>query len=182
MQLQDIDAFANALQLSILSRIRKIEPTPHKELAIYLEQPLSHDNGWKYFCRITPGRWDNDRGAYIIPENTIPPGLTTFLLLSRLQPQQMQKLAELDSQYKAIVTAVLLQLSPPSTTDAIDTLQAAVRAIFQRIEQQHMTLREVAEQSGLSQVSISNFKAGRDIKLSSLLKIAKVVGLKIRLA
>lgn len=60
-------------------------------------------------------------------------------------------------------------------------MKSSVRAIFQRIEQQHMTLREVAEKSGLSQVSISNFKAGRDIKLSSLLKILKVVGIKLRL-
>ncbi len=177
--LHDIDAFANALQLSIQSTIRSVNPTSRNELAIYLEQQLPNDRGWKYFCRIAPGRWDDAAGAYLIANDVMSPSLTSFLLLTRLQPQQMQKLAELDPQYIPFVTA--LKLAPTAKSHTINTIQDAVRAVFQRIEQQHMTLREVAEKSGLTQVSISNFKAGNDIKLSSLLKIAKVVGVKVRL-
>lgn len=174
-----INAFANALQLSVESPISKIAATISDDIEIIFERTPSKNSGWKYFCRIIPGDWNAETTTYVFSRHAISSSLITFLLLTRLQLQPMKKIAEIDAQYVPFVTA--LQLIPTAKSNGIATVQDIVRSIFQRIEQQHMTLREVAEQSGLSQVSISNFKAGRDIKLSSLLKIAKVVGLKLRL-
>ncbi len=172
-----IDAFANALQLSIESPIHKITPSIGDNIAIIFDQAPT-DTEWKYFSRIVPGDWNAATKTYTISRKSISSSLITFLLLARLQPQPMKKLAELDPQYAPFITALGLRATADGAV--IRSLQDAVRAIFQRIEQQHLTLREVAERADLTQVSLSKFKAGNDIRLSSLLKIAKAVGITIR--
>lgn len=44
-----------------------------------------------------------------------------------------------------------------------------------------MTIRELAEKTGLSMVAISNFRSGKDIRLSNFIKIAEALGLRLKL-
>lgn len=178
-----LDALGNALQLSIKSKIQHITQTAGQALVIQLERLAPRDRGWNDFCRLLPGRWDAKALTWTVaaPNAADISRLITFMLLTRLQYPQMQKLAELDSVYGpyfAVLGAHAL-VRRLSTHLPIDTVPAAVTAIFQHIAQQRLTLRVVAEKSGLTQVSISKFKAGGDIKLSSLLKIIQAVGLKL---
>ena len=45
-----------------------------------------------------------------------------------------------------------------------------------------MTLRELSQKTGLTQVALSNFKSGKsDMRLSSFLKILSALGLKLEI-
>lgn len=178
-----LNALGNALQLSIKSTVQRITHTADRALVIQLERLAPRDRGWHDVCALLPGLWDATALTWTVATPNVAEisRLTTFMLLTRLQYPQMQKLAELDPVYGPYfgVVGAPAPARRLSTNLPIHTISDAARTIFQHIARQKLTLRAVAEQSGLTQVSISKFKAGGDIKLSSLLKIIQAVGLKL---
>lgn len=83
-----------------------------------------------------------------------------------------------------------LQLGPPPKANISLNLPLAIKPepvnnisalIFNIVRDKKMTLRQVSDKTGLTQAAISNFKAGSDIRLSNLIKIANALDLKVTL-
>lgn len=178
------DAFLNALQLSIQSKVGSIvrEDTETKRLLIIFEERIAGDSQLAYFQRIVGGEFAEDADKTLIVDDAHVdhwPLLLNFLMLTRLNPENMRQLAADDPAYRPFI---LMDDVETSRETALLSSADAGRAIFQTIAAQGLTLREVSRRTGLTQTMLSKFKAGNDIRLSSLLKIARSLGLKVTIA
>ena len=96
-----------------------------------------------------------------------------------MEDQNVQKLAELDSSYIPFLNKLGLKENLASN---IENLKDAAAFIFKLVENRQLTLRELSQRTGLTQVALSNFKSGKsDIRLSSFLKIASALGLTLKI-
>lgn len=190
-----IDAFVNAVQLSIQSKIvgSRLDPQQGVVLAIYRFKDEIDEN-LKKLDLLLGGRWEKlneeaeteadtvgfiDHDVYIIPGNGDDLSLlTSFLLLTRLKDDEVRVLAKHDRRYRPLAQRLGLIQQEEMTSD-LASLDDAARIIFSEIEKQSLTLREVSEKTGLTQAMLSHFKKGRDLRLSSLLKIVEALGLKL---
>lgn len=178
-----IDAFINALQLSINSQISDWKGEKNNNLiSIIFGNVEKNDTGLKLFEELKLGSWNKNKTIYKIEQidavdiNT----LINFLLLSRLQYENIVKIAELEAVYRQFAQKMGIEVLK-SVIAEVSSIEDAVTKIFSVVEKKNMTLREISEKTGLTQTSISNFKAGNDIKLSNLIKIAKAVGLSLKI-
>ncbi|QQR79839.1 MAG: hypothetical protein IPJ69_10910 [Deltaproteobacteria bacterium] len=164
--------FHNALQLSIDTPIPNtgtILSNPEiLSLSFQGQKPIK-DERWQFFEKISEGKWKE--AAHQVFLYQIPIGsldleeLTQFLIITRLKKDNMLKIAELHPEYKKYVEKIFgsqkLTLKPD-----ISNLEQAKRIVFDQISKKNVTLLSLAHQTGLSLVSLSNFKSGKDIRLS----------------
>ncbi len=183
---EQLNAFVNALQVCIIHEMHyRYIPLKDTILMSFTSTEINDDNLGK-FKRLVPGEI-RKLGKYshqywIKNLQQLNLGLLThFLLLTRLQDNQIIALVKQDMRFRPY--AKILGLLP-TETDAMPvvSLTQARDLIFQTIEKKSVSLATLAQQTGLSQVSLNNFKAGRDIRLSNLLKIAKALGIKVTLS
>lgn len=170
----DMNALLNALQLCIASPVLGYSLENN---AIAFSTLVDGDTGLEKFKKLIPGRMEHS--TYHVEDiSTVDIFLlTSFLMLTRLQDAQIISLAGQDNRYRPY--ANVLKLLPDGGETVITTIADAKDAIFKTIEQKKWPLKKVAELTGLTQVTLSNFKAGGDIRLSNLLKIAKAVGVRV---
>lgn len=176
-----VNDFVNALQLSIRNKIIKIE-LEKAGLVLWFPNPLLDDPNLTYVEKLIPGQWSvpkkPNHNCYFIHDHSLiqDAALINFLRLTRLNEENMKKIAELDPKYRPFTDKLGLKIA-----SQITDLQSAAQLVFSIVEKQNMTLRQLSEATGLTQVSISNFKAGKDIMLSNFVKMIKALGLSIKI-
>lgn len=185
-----IRGFVNALQLCISSQIMSWQGPHYRSsdnLFVINFGPWDpDDSNLEKFQKIVPGRWVTSEFkkriySYFIQnlDQIDLSLLTNFLLLTRLQDDQIVSLASQDARFRPFEEA--LGLASKEAAKPIVALADIRDVVFKTIGQKNMSLKTVAELTGISQVSLSNFKAGNDIRISTLLKIAKALGVKLTL-
>lgn len=181
--------FHNALQLSVDTPIPHtgtiLSNPPILSLSFQRQKPTpTNDERWHFFEIISEGTWKeaaHQTFLYQIPIETLNlEELTQFLIITRLKKENMLKIAELQPEYKKYVEKVFGQ-KKPETKSQISSLEEAKKIIFNQITKKDMTLLNLAHQTGLSLVSLNNFKSGKDIRLSNFLKIAQALGVGVKL-
>lgn len=173
----ELKEFANALQLSIMTEIkgvRVIDGNVMIEFARYAD-----DDNIRKFAAIVGSSWKKGDAKFVVGDTGKInwPQLTLFLLLTRLNENNMGKFAELDPSARVFTDKLGLQTSIENFKSVKDCSQF----IFNVMKEKNMTIRDLATATGLTQVTISNFKAGKDIKLSNFIKIIQVFGLELKL-
>ncbi len=185
-----LDEFYFALQLSIDNKIEtnKVSVISSNSFSNALrigfnEKPK--DERWNYFEKIAGGEWKKSTQnslLYIVPNGFQNlEELTQFLFITRLRKVNMLKIVEIHPEYKKYVEKVFPK-SQLSSSSTLKTLEECKRIIFEEIARQNLTLNKLSHQTSLSMVSLSNFKAGNDIRLSTFLKIASALGITLTLA
>ncbi len=179
----NLGEFQSALQLSIDSKIETVFKNPEVYSLSFQDKPRA-DERWAYFEKLSGGEWKevNKVHLYQFPQGALKlEELTQFLFLSRLEKENMLKLASLDLRYKKYVIKIFGIVELVLNAGAFDNPEQIIGFLFSEIEKRKMTIRELAQRTGLSMVSISNFKAGKDIRLSNFLKILSVLEIKMKL-
>lgn len=179
--LELVDIWMNALQLCFKTPISSYTLAPEDILLINFESVPQKDSGFEYFRKLfgKDADWDEEKLVLRVRNFSKMSGPAyNFLMLSRLRDENMKALAKLDPQYRPFVQTILGEYSEPMD-EKVETLQQASQIAFSHVEKQKMTLRELAHRSGLTQVAMSNFKGGKDIRLSNFLKILKALQLRL---
>ncbi|MBF0107388.1 MAG: helix-turn-helix transcriptional regulator [Deltaproteobacteria bacterium] len=179
-----IDTFFNALQLSLDSRVSQvidIDPEEYQNLKnlffVGVDQKET-DERLKYFTKIIAGRWLKDN-IYCIDDidTALSQEFINFLMLTRLNKENMVKLGQIDRQYKRFIKKLNLEESTNEVT--VNSIEEARLHLFRVVEQKKMTLRVLAEQTKMTQVALSNFKNGSNIRLSNFISLCKALGVTI---
>ena len=170
----------NAMQLSLATPIAGFLAADTGILRIKFKSTPRQDKGFGYLQRLLKGEWAGGDLSFAIkiPGDLFLRQLTNFLMLSRLQEKNMRTLARLDPQYQPFVQKIFGGSIRASEAVVYDPKQAA-DIIFEQVKKQKMTIRELSQKSGLTQVTLSNFKVGRDIRFSTLLRILKTLKLSL---
>lgn len=176
---QELKEFANALQLSIKAKIGAVEIAGENNVRIRFALPPKSGDEFFNFIWLVNGRWENNQSDFVIEgaDKIKWSRLNLFLLLTRMKEENIQKLVEIDPSAAEIAGRLKL----PSTIANIDSVRKCSQVLFKGMEKKKMTIRELSEASGLTQVAISNFRAGGDIRLSSLIKIINALGMRLRI-
>jgi DNA-binding Xre family transcriptional regulator len=183
-----IPEFVNALQLSIESSINSAAAIGTESIIINFDVVCSPDTRLDLFTKFFPGTWNKKHESYEV--NFIAMGLdlslvTNFLLLTRLNPENIKRILPTGYFDKIL-------LRQPKEKEALsgkinsDFLMKEVKNnknikafFFELVEEKKMTLREISENSGITQATIHNFKTGVDIRLSTFLKLCQSLKIKI---
>lgn len=176
----EISLFVNALQLSVKTKINSIKLDKNNGIILNFSEQPKEDTNLNRFLRFFKGTWDvngesfaiENMGQYDISK------LTLFLHITRLSEDNVRNLVERDPSISEMAKKMGFKVR---SHEIILSPKQAAQVIFERVEKNGLTIRQLAEQAGLTQVAISNFKAGKDIRLTNLLKIAGVLGLKIKI-
>lgn len=105
--------------------------------------------------------------------------LINFLMLTRLVEKNIESLAAKDKTYEEYARRV--GVIDGFSEHSINSTQDCSQIIFEEVKRRHLTIRELSEKTGLTQTMLSQFKAGRDIRLSNLLKITKALNLDLKI-
>ncbi len=179
-----LDEWINAVQLSIQTPIAGVSWEDQDTLQIQFTNSPKKDSQLDDFTTLVSGQWSPNKHTLTIRQGRQLPFelLTNFFLLTRLQKPLMVKLAEQDPKYLPYLDK--LNLVKPGTLSQrpIGTLSEAASYLFACVAQKKMTLRELSEATGLTQVSLSRFKGGQDVKLSNFLKIAHALALSLHVS
>lgn len=172
---QELDEFINALQLSIKTKIAGVKLMSDNAIQIRFSSSTAKDAHLITFAKLVGGELTRDGTILHIDRRaTIDIAkLTSFLFVTRLTDENIAAIRRMGTQYDFLGTT-----SGPAQV-AIDSPTMAANYIFSVVEEKRMTLRTLAEKTGLTQTAISKFKAGGDIRLSNLIKIARALGLMI---
>lgn len=175
---EQIQSLLNTLQLCIKTAIADHRASDNNILQLKFSSAPQDDKGFEYFQKLVDGEWDEKKTSLTIKnaDSFLSTRVFNFLMLSRLQEKNMRMLAKLDTQYQPFVKKTLGD-HQDALEEIIEDLEKASAIVFSHVEKQQITLRELSHKSGFSQVALSNFKAGKDIRLSSLLKILKALKL-----
>lgn len=175
------DEFINALQLCLSQPIKKYGVIlPSSRMIIDFEEKPEEER-WNYFQTLSQGEWiSHKKFSLTLPQEDALARLTKFLLLTRLKKENIIQLSKMDTDMGYYGYQLFPSSSKKQGTE-METLSQANQIIFSHVEQQKMTLQTLAHRTGLSMVSISKFKSGKDIRLSNFVKIAKALGLKVKL-
>lgn len=173
-----LHTFVSALQLSISTRVESISEDNNDLKIQFNSPPLPNDKNFKRFLNLLKGDWTKNGTCYVIHSaNEIDwTKITLLLLLTRLDEKNIVKLIQIDKSFRNIAVEKL-GISSPNVED----IKNCAEIIFKKMKEKEMTNRELAESTGLTQVTISNFKAGKDIRLSNLIKIIQALGLDLRI-
>lgn len=173
-----IDEFINALQLCLNIEISDIH-SRDDDIVVRLSGGQTQDSRLDDLKKLFPHTKDAyGILSFLIPiHEAVDRNLIQFLQLTRLDRENIQKIIEIDSRYEGFAN----KLGLFRRLSNLETLHDASRAIFRQVEKKSMTIRQIADSTGLTQVAISNFKSGKDVKLSNFLKITRAVGLKAKL-
>lgn len=173
----ELGEFANALQLCIKTEIKDVAISGDA-LVIELDEP-GDDENLRRFTSLVDAQWEEGRTRCLVRAIDVIdwPRLTLFLLLTRLEDKNIPKFAQLDPSAREF--AEKLGFGP--AVEHLDSVRECSRSVFAKMKKRGMTIRELAEATGLTQVSISNFKAGKDIKLSNFVKIVRALDVNLKL-
>lgn len=173
---QELAEFLNALQLSIKTKLAGIRKEG-EGVVITLEKFSPDDVKLLNFLKLFEKSWNDDRTEVRIGRvrELSWPKITLFLLLTRMDEENILKLAELDPS----TAEISRRLGMEPVKQGIESLADITRVLFKKMEEKKMTMRVLAEKTNLTQVSISRFKSGKDFKVSNLLNIAKALGAKL---
>lgn len=174
-----INHFFNAMQLSLTSTLGVIPG----EGCILFEELEDKDPHLKLMEKLLPGHWASvGQGTaiqhvyYIKDFDKLDlPHITDFLILTRLNKKNILALAKNNTPFLPFFK----QLGMAQNSHTIDSLQAFANLLLADMDQKNLTIRQLADMTGLTQLSISKFKSGKDIKLSNLMKVAQVLGRRI---
>lgn len=177
----EINEFINALQLSIESTIERwINEDDDLFFSIFFSKVCKNDFGLELFEKLNLGKWNDEHNAYKIQYSDKLAAITAFLMLSRLNLDNIKKLAETKAEYRDLANQMgLNELKNIVTT--VHSIEQAKKIIFDKINEKGMTIRQLSQKTGLSQTAISNFKAGNDIRLKNLLEILRALGVEMRI-
>lgn len=181
---EEINLFVNAVQLCIKSKIQGvILPKTHPPcLTIHFDKVDEKDDKLQLLNQLLGEHTHLDDNSLLIyhPTSESIALLTQFLQLTRLEKTNMLKIAELDSRYQPFIKKLNLRKNNPASQQ-LDSIEKVIKFIFEEVEKQSLTLRELSEKTGLTQMTINNLKSGRDIRFSNLLKILNVLNLKLKI-
>jgi hypothetical protein len=171
-----INQFFNAMQLSLTSTLGVIP----REGCILFEELKENDPHIKLMEKLLPGHWasvgpdkDIKQVYYIKDFDKLDLALiTNFLILTRLNKKNIVALAKENTLFYPLCK----QLGLAQSCHTIDSLQAFANLLRSDMEQKGLTIRQLADMTVLTQLSISKFKSGSDIKLSNLMKVAHALG------
>ena len=170
-----IEPFLNALQLSIPILIVDsiVEPDTDNILEIHFSENAEQEPHVQTFVKMLQPNisWLNQSSLEWADATTMNvTNMTELLILTRLNKQNLKKMAELDSKFKPWVNK--LNLEKHQNKNFSDLL-------FSQSTKQHMTQTELAKKSNLSLVSLYKFKNGGDIRLSNFLKMLDALNLEM---
>jgi len=174
-----LDAFANALQLSIKTKIIEIVPTTDDEILISFDKKPSDDPNLFKFLSVFDGGWSDNSRTYKISNTSQAdwPALKLFLQVTRMNDGNISKWIETNE--AALKIAAKMGIQPDQKNPK--NVQHVARIVFQKVKKEGITLRKLAAMTGLTQSALCNFKAGGDIKISNLVKIANALKLKLKI-
>ncbi len=177
-----INAFVSALQLCIKGEVvvsrHSINNQPPRKLTITFPSEKSIDEGVKFFTKIIEGKWLNEEQYEILNSGpALSQEFINFLLVTRLVKENMLKIAEIDPTYEKYVQK--LSFKKTSSGISLNNLAQAKTVIFDYMKENKVTFNELAKKSGLTAMTLNNFRAGADMRLSSFLKITQALGLKV---
>lgn len=175
----NFDEFANALQLSIKSKIDKVVFKDNGVLIYFDSRPARNDEKLYGFLDLFSATWDQKERCFAVEHagDINWSQVTLFLLLTRMDVTNISKLTQIDKLMADVARRLGLKIS----RSGVDSVGGCSEAVFKLLKEKKMTIRELAEATGLTQVSISNFKSGKDIRLSNFLKIVKALGLNLKI-
>lgn len=171
---QDLKSFENALQLCIETKIHNVTLGKDNYILVNFDKAPQDDEQLFLFFNVVEGKWENKNKSYRISEIDLQE-VINFLLITRLNKENMMKLAEMDPEAEKMVTKMGLK----TKVLYINDIKHASKIVFEQLSKRNMTMRELSQRTGLTQVSLSKFKAGNDIRLSNLIKIAGALNLKL---
>lgn len=187
---EQIDAFINALQLSISSKILgnpKYDYDPKNNGLSFILDKSEKDTKLETFQKLISDQFllykRNKFGVPIMIINLSDKQiseLTSFLLLTRLEPNQIEFFANKKDTSFTFLKNYRKEAKPEKNVE-VKTIADAADYIFSKISEKQMTLRELSELTGMTPASLHNLKNHQDIKLSTLIKMAKALGIVIRL-
>lgn len=175
----DINEFINALQLSIESTIDSWTDEDDA-FSLGFSRLCENDAGLKMFEKLNLGKWNAEHTRFRIPYSEKIALVTSFLMLSRLNLDNIQKLAETKVEYRELASQMELATLGDIISN-VSSVEDIKEIIFPKMKQMGMTVRQLSEKTGLSQTALSNFKSGKDIHFSNLIEIVKALGLKIKI-
>lgn len=147
---------------------------------IVFDQDPSKDERFRLFDRLVGGKLDTLTKVYRFSSDRFfdEEEWTDFLFVTRLQEDNIKAISGGDRFKK-----ILDRWKNNSPKDAVffSSLDEARELIFTEVAKKEMTLRELSEKTGLSQVALSQFKAGGEVKASNLFKILGALGLGVSL-
>ncbi len=174
-------AFQNALQLSLNTRILagKISGTADKttiEIRFFKRNP--DDTKLESFTKIlgnsaifltpTTLEWQNANFKEVEL-------ITELLMLSRLDQNNLNKLAEIDPRFAPWVQNKF------KTHAKVELKINPTQIIFDQLEKKQIPQSNFSKKTGLSLVSLYKFKNGGDIRLSNFLKMLDALNLEIHI-
>lgn len=175
---ESTDEFLNALQLSVDCKI-KSGRSENKQIYVMFEENAQNDRHCQFFQNLTHGEWSKDGKTlkFSITDTHSLKMLWTLLMMTRLEEENMRGLAKIDKDFAWLNN--LLDSKPNAKTTVIHNVKRASEFIFGEIQDKKMTLREFSELTGLTQVTLSRFKQGQDVRLSNFLQMTKALGIEI---
>lgn len=173
-----MDEFLNALQLSTDCKI-KSGRSENKQIHVSFDQDARDDRHCQFFQNITHGEWSNDGKTlkFSITDDHTLKMFWTLLMMTRLEDENMRGLAKIDRDFAWLNNVLDSKQNPAATV--IHDIKRASEFVFSEIQNKKMTLRELSELTGLTQVTLSRFKQGQDVRLSSFLQMTRALGIEI---
>jgi DNA-binding Xre family transcriptional regulator len=175
----ELNEFVNALQLSIDTKIVGFRHAPDASLIIEFAEDASKDRNLKKFANMIDGFFQQSSRVLRIPNASAVDWqkLTSFLYVTRLTKSNVETISRMGPRYVFLVEKdAAVQ---PSFT--INNIRDAADRLFSIVDERKMTMRTLAEKTGLTQTSLGKFKAGGDIRLSNLIKIANALGVRLKI-
>lgn len=174
----DLDEFFNALQLSIQTPIDSICDDADGVFEIYFEKHSKSDQKLKDFMKLVGAALGKNKDSirFNLESDNELLALTDYLYLTRLDRENMKGIATFNKKYCGYLQKIL---GKEASDFEIRNLGQVAEEIFSKVREKNMTLRELSEKTGLTQLSLSRFKAGNDIRLSNFFKITGSLGLKV---
>lgn len=180
-----VNQFFNALQLSIDSTLAEDWAFGTQGGDIFFSKIANPDPRLKLMEKLLPGQWGNvgnqnfDLAVYIILnfDKLDLPLITNFLMLTRLDKKNIRALGQQDARFLPLCE----KLGFKAVGNSLESTQEFAAFLRAKMNQQGITIQKLAEQSGLTPLSINKFRKGSDIKLSNLIKIMQALGHRLKI-
>ena len=179
---EEISELVNALQLSINSEIDG-HSTSNDGVSIHFDTRKKNDPHLEIFTKLVPGSWNESGDSYFIKnlDDIDIPTLTSFLMLSRLNKESMNKLAEMDGRYRQLYALKRLGANSGKVETKITNLEDWTNFLKNQIQNKKLSFSQLSRLTGISQVTLHKLKDGSDIRLSTMLKICAALGISLEL-
>lgn len=174
-----VPAFLNALQLSLSSPIlAEVQKHPRSPILIFhFAQNINTDkNIQKFLDLLKPNlKWlDKNTLEWNDASEENLQTLTEILILTRLNDQNLIKLAGMNAKFEPWIKK--LNLADPENKNL-----NLHNFIFSQMQKKQISQSQIAKNADLSLVSLYKFKKGGDIRLSNFIKILDALNLEIQI-